>query len=448
MSVSVPLRHYVNRYSLTECFHYRQRTIDPAILTTTCFSMDETPILPAKLLKVVLADEDNNAIHARQSDGNYFWFTLSDGPLPAIGDVIYLFANRWDPAPPQLWPNPRNSFAIVRHVTDDGRVLVDDSLGIREVANPNVLALVENNTVELADDEVIGLISETAIRPRDFGHEAIDINKEYQIDTSGDGPTFEDFGGYPEVVVRARQLIDTQMLRRTELEEIGARPIKGVLFTGPPGTGKTHLARIIAHESGANFFLISGPTIVSKWVGDSEETLRRIFEAATADVSERAIIFFDEIDSIAERRGGDSHEASRRLVAQLLTLMDGFDKRGSNAVVIAATNRADVLDPALTRPGRFDWEIEFGMPALDDRYHILRVGAGRVKTHGDMPFEDLAYLTEGWSAAALSSIWVEASLLAAAERRSSITPEDAAQAYERAASRLLRQPAAEVKWAS
>lgn len=400
--------------------------------------VESTPILPAKLLKVVCVEEDQNAIHARHSDGNYFWFTLNSGPLPEVGDVIYLTASRWDPAPPQLWPDLRNSFAIVRHVTDGGRVLVDDTLGIREVANPDGLTLVENNTVELSDDKIIRIISETAIRPRDFGNEAVDINKEFRIDTSGDGPKFDDFGGYPDVVARARQLIDTQMLRRAELKEIGAQPVKGVLFTGPPGTGKTHLARIIAQESGAVFFLVSGPTIVSKWVGDSEETLRRIFEEATKNSNERAIIFFDEIDSIAERRGGDTHEASRRLVAQLLTLMDGFDKKSTNTVVIAATNRADALDPALMRPGRFDWEIEFGMPTLDDRYHILRVGARRVKTRGEMPFEDLAFLTEGWSAAALSSIWVEAGLLAAAERRNAITPEDAVQAFERTASRPRR----------
>jgi transitional endoplasmic reticulum ATPase len=399
---------------------------------------EDTSRLPAKLLKVVLIEEDTNAIHARHSDGNYFWFTLSGGPLPAVGDVIYLTANDWRQAPRQLWPDLRNSFAIVRHVTDDGRVLVDDALGVREVGNPDGLALVENNTVELSDDKIVQIISETAIRPRDSEHEAVDIDKKFRIAPSSDGPRFADFGGYPEVVSRARQLIDTQILCRAELEEIGARPVKGVLFTGPPGTGKTHLARIIAHESGAAFFLVSGPTIVSKWVGDSEDTLRRIFEAATCNSNERAIIFFDEIDSIAERRGGDTHEASRRLVAQLLTLMDGFDKKGSNTVVIAATNRADALDPALTRPGRFDWEIEFGMPSLEDRHHILQVGAQRVKTLGEMPLEDLAFLTEGWSAAALSSIWVEAGLLAVTERRSAITPEDAAQAFERTAGRLRR----------
>ena len=244
---------------------------------------------------------------------------------------------------------------------------------------------------------------------------------------------FEDFGGYPEVIARARELIETQLDRRASLEKIGARPVKGVLFTGPPGTGKTHLARIIAKVSQADFFLVSGPTVVSKWVGDSEDTLRKIFEAATD--CERAIVFFDEIDSIAERRTGDSHEASKRLVAQLLTLLDGFDGRGKNIVVIAATNRVESLDPALTRPGRFDWEIEFTDPTLADRLAILHVGARRLATRGELPFVDVAVLTEGWSAAELTAIWAEAALVAVADGRETICGDDMAQAYERVAAR-------------
>uniref|UniRef100_A0A183CN44 AAA domain-containing protein n=1 Tax=Globodera pallida TaxID=36090 RepID=A0A183CN44_GLOPA len=146
------------------------------------------------------------------------------------------------------------------------------------------------------------------------------------------------------------ELIETQLERHAELEAIGARPVKGILFTGPPGTGKTHLAKIIANQSGANFYDISGPAIVSKWVGDTEGLLRKIFDHASSNDSGKSIIFFDEIDSIAESRTGDSHEASRRLVAQFLTLMDGFDTKNNATVVIAATNRADALDPALTRP--------------------------------------------------------------------------------------------------
>ncbi|MDJ0355667.1 ATP-binding protein [Paenarthrobacter sp. PH39-S1] len=217
-----------------------------------------------------------------------------------------------------------------------------------------------------------------------------------------------------------------------------------MLFTGAPGTGKTHLARIIAQESKADFYLISGPSIVSKFVGDTENTLRRIFDAATNATSGRAIIFFDEIDSIAEKRTGESHEASKRLVAQLLTLMDGFDDKGKSVVVIAATNRVDALDPALTRPGRFDWEIEFGLPTIADRYEILKVRARQLTTSGELPLEDVAALSEGWSAADLTSIWTEAALLAAGDSRGVIVAEDVAQAFERVALRPRRSNGTEL----
>lgn len=317
---------------------------------------------------------------------------------------------------------------------DDGTVLVDSGISIVRVLNNADLNVAINNTVAYDDiDGIVEVLSEEPLRSRDYGHDQVDVAKDYLVAASEKTAGFSAFGGYPHVIARARELIETQLDQRDSLEEIGARPVKGILFTGPPGTGKTHLARIIATESRASFFLVSGPSIVSKWVGDTEDTLRKIFEAAAS--SERAIIFFDEIDSIAERRTGDSHEASKRLVAQLLTLLDGFDGRGRNVVVIAATNRIESLDPALTRPGRFDWEIEFGMPNLADRAEILEVGARQLKTVGQLPIREIAALTEGWAAAELSAIWAEAALLAAADQRRRIAAEDVAQAYERVAGR-------------
>jgi transitional endoplasmic reticulum ATPase len=194
---------------------------------------------------------------------------------------------------------------------------------------------------------------------------------------------------------------------------------------------------VIAHESGASFYLISGPSIVSKWVGDSEQAIRRVFRAAAK--KESAIIFFDEIDSIAERRTEDSHEASRRLVAQLLTELDGFDQGSSNLIVIAATNRIESVDEALLRPGRFDWEIVFGMPTAGDRLEILQLGAGQTKTEGVLGLEVVAAASDGWSAARLASLWTEAALLAAGDGRSAIVDEDVAQAFERVARRPVRE---------
>lgn len=395
------------------------------------------------LIKVVGVD-DHGQVHFRLQDGRT-GRASGFSNLDAIrrGDVIVLGEDRWERAPEEVWPEA-NSVAVVRRVLADGHVLLDTGVSIRPIHNANGVEIEINNTVEFNEvDGIVRVLSDTPIRSRDFGLDVDDIQKEYRIVNAGEGPSFSDFGGYPQVIERARELIETQLEQRPKLDEIGARPVKGILFTGPPGTGKTHLARIIAHESQADFYLVSGPSIVSKWVGDTEETLRRIFEAATCSQSGRAIIFFDEIDSIAERRSNDSHEASKRLVAQLLTLMDGFDDHGKSVIVIAATNRAETLDPALTRPGRFDWEIEFGLPTLLDRLEILQVRAGQLKTSGDLPLEDVAVLSEGWSAADLTAIWTEAALVAAGDSRGEIAAEDVAQAYERVASRPRRTPVGE-----
>ena len=246
---------------------------------------------------------------------------------------------------------------------------------------------------------------------------------------------FDDFGGLPTVVSRARELIEIPLQKNESLATIGARPIKGVLFTGEPGTGKTMLARIIASRSSAAFYEISGPAIFSKWYGQSEELLRKLFK--TASEQERAIIFFDEIDSVAAQRGDGSHEASKRVVAQLLTLMDGFTP-DNNVVVIAATNRPQDLDIALRRPGRFDWEIEFPYPDEDDRLDILLKTARRLSTSDPLPHAEIAAMSAGWSAAELAHIWKEAALLAVQDRRDKIFEEDYVGGFERVSRYRLR----------
>lgn len=399
------------------------------------------------LVKATRVDADNYMLHYRMQDGQTGRVTgLANLEVVSVGDLLILGVNGWERAPDEIW-NEQKLVAVVKSVIDDGDTLVvDTEMRLKSISNPMGVVVSPGNTVEYTDfDGVLRVISETPIRSNALGQETEleDIRKEYLWDAKSLGTGFSDFGGYPLVKERAQELIETQLERREKLEKIGARPVKGVLFTGPPGTGKTHLARIIARESDADFYLISGPSIVSKWVGSSEDNLRKIFEAAASSESGRAIIFFDEIDSIAERRGGDSHESSRKLVAQFLTLMDGFDDRGKSVVVIAATNRIESLDPALTRPGRFDWEIEFGLPNRQDRLEILQVRAKALVTSGELPLEDVAVLTEGWSAAELTAIWTEAALVAAGDDRETISPEDLAMAYERVARRPRREPAKE-----
>ena len=265
-----------------------------------------------------------------------------------------------------------------------------------------------------------------------------DEKNEYLVDVQKLDLTFEDFGGYPAIVKRARELIETQLRKREKLREIGAKPVKGVLFTGLPGTGKTHLARIIAKECGANFYHIDGPSIVGKYFGDSEKALRGIFAHARQS-GKPSIIFFDEIDSIAANRAENTHEASNMLVIQFLTLMDGFNKEDDNIVVLATTNREAALDPALRRPGRFDWTIEFTVPTFEDRRSILILQAKRYKCVDEISpefLEEVANETKNWLPVDLGALWDEAALIAVGEGRNKIHVEDMVIAFEQIDSRV------------
>ncbi len=329
-------------------------------------------------------------------------------------------ASAW---PDDLW------VGVVKIKLDDVTV-IEASGRYRKVPTQADLEYEVGNTVEAGEVRgVIRVLSEEPIKYIELP--AIDEEVVNRFRTEGNSDqrlTFDDFGGLSSVVKRARELIELPLERQAELAKIGARAIKGVLFTGPPGTGKTMLARIIAAQADASFFEISGPEIFSKWYGQSEELLRRIFDAAAKD--ERAIIFFDEIDSVAAQRDDDAHEASRRVVAQLLTLMDGFGST-SNVVVIAATNRPQDLDVALRRPGRFDWEIEFPLPSVEDRLDILIKTARGLETQDPLPHEFVAAKTDGWSSAELAAIWSESALLAVADDRSAIFVEDYLGGFER-----------------
>jgi transitional endoplasmic reticulum ATPase len=215
-----------------------------------------------------------------------------------------------------------------------------------------------------------------------------------------------------------------------------AKPVKGVLFTDDPGTGKTMLARVIAREAEAAFYLVRGPQVNSKWFGESEQTLRAIFRAAGRH--DRSIIFFDEIDSMAGSRTSRGSEGQRHVIAQLLTEMDGFVQE-HNVMVIAATNRPDDIDRALRRPGRFDSELSFPLPALDDRLAILEHIASKHRVAGALPHELVAARTDGWSSAELAGIFSEAALLAAADDRDAIAAEDYHGACARAAAQHERR---------
>lgn len=402
--------------------------------------------LKGDLLRIVHFDKETETVFVRYADGRTGRITNIDISDLKRNDVILSYEGGWTKVPNEVWPQ---SFltCVIRTILKDGTILGEQGNAVIILRNPNNFELEADFTVEIdiSNSVIVNVVSEEPIRVRQHPAEDVLSPSSFLVEPKENGLSFSDFGGYASVVARAKELIETQLERRDELEKIGARPVKGILFTGPPGTGKTHLARIIANQAGASFYDISGPAIVSKWVGDTEELLRRIFEHAKNAESGKAIIFFDEIDSIAESRSGDSHEASRRLVAQFLTLMDGFDTSKNATVVIAATNRADALDPALTRPGRFDWEIEFGLPSVLDRLEILKIGPTRIQCSDDLPLIEIAIRTHDWSAARLTSIWTEAALIAASDKRERIAGEDLAQAYERVARRPERKMESETR---
>ena len=236
--------------------------------------------------------------------------------------------------------------------------------------------------------------------------------KEEELTTTG--VVYEDIGGLKEEIKKVREMIELPLKHPELFDALGIDPPKGVLLYGPPGTGKTLLAKAVANESGANFLSIQGPEIMNKYYGESEAHLRQKFEEA--ETNSPSIIFIDEIDSIASKRDETQGEVERRVVAQLLTLMDGLQARGQ-VIVIAATNRPDAIDQALRRPGRFDREIEIGIPDRDGRKEVLQVHTRGmpIKRDKEGHWKELEYfaeITHGFVGADLAALAREAAMSA------------------------------------
>lgn len=251
--------------------------------------------------------------------------------------------------------------------------------------------------------------------------------------------TYEDIGGLGAEIMRVREMIEMPMKHPELFAHLNIEPPKGVILYGPPGTGKTLIAKAVANESGASFHYIAGPEIVGKFYGESEERLRKIFEEATQDAP--SVIFIDEIDSIAPKRENVTGEVERRVVAQLLTLLDGMVERGQ-VVVIGATNRVDAIDPALRRPGRFDREIHIGVPDTKDRYEILQIHTRGMPIERDEEPEELEKVETEADEAALERERKEKAdkyLMSLAERTQGFVGADLLALVQEAAMRCLRE---------
>ncbi|HMK46521.1 MAG TPA: CDC48 family AAA ATPase [Methanocella sp.] len=315
---------------------------------------------------VVLAPPEGTAIQFSGNAVEMIKHQLLKRPI-MLGDVVPLMSSMTNPFMGRTLSNQAIPLIAVK-VEPSGPVLIN-----------------ENTNIELRDKPVRGY-------------------EEYKTT----GITYEDIGGLREEVQRVREMIELPMKHPELFQRLGIDPPKGVLLHGPPGTGKTLLAKAVANECGAEFYSIAGPEIMSKYYGESEQRLREIFEQAR-DTSP-SIIFIDELDSIAPKREEVTGEVERRVVAQLLTMMDGLEERGQ-VVVIGATNRLDAIDPALRRAGRFDREIEIGVPDAADRLEILQI-----HTRG-MPLENvdldrIAAISHGFVGADLSGLCKEGAMKA------------------------------------
>ena len=227
------------------------------------------------------------------------------------------------------------------------------------------------------------------------------------IDASVPRITYDELGGLKNEILKIREMVELPMRHPELFDKIGVEAPKGVLLYGPPGTGKTLLAKAVAGETNAHFISLSGPEIMGKYYGESEEKLREIF--TQAEENSPSIIFIDEIDSIAPKRDEVSGDVEKRIVAQLLTLMDGMKSRGK-VVVIAATNRPDSIDPALRRPGRFDREIEIGIPDDKERFEILSIHTRGMPIDEKVDLEQISKSTHGFVGADLEALSKEAAM--------------------------------------
>ena len=286
-----------------------------------------------------------------------------------------------------------------KHHLTDFPISLNDTVPVPFTAGFFQTQHIQLRAIELTpeDAHIIGKDTEIVLSDRAIGFENYS-----QV-------TYEDIGGLRNEVQKLRETIELPLRHPEIFAALGIESPKGVLLYGPPGTGKTLIAKAVANEAGAHFIPIAGPEIISKYYGESEQRLREIFEEAEENAP--TIIFIDELDSIAPKREEVTGEVERRVVAQLLTMMDGLLERG-NVIVIGATNRVDSIDPALRRPGRFDREIEIGIPAEEDRKEILEIHTRNMPLAEDVDITSLAKNTHGYTGADISALSREGAIAA------------------------------------
>ncbi len=314
----------------------------------------------------------------------------------------------------------------VSDVLEDGRVVVKSSTGPKFVVHSSHYI----NQDELKPGVRVALNQQTLAvvsilpSPKDPMVYGFEIEEKPNV-------SYSDIGGLDKQIEEIREAVELPMLKPHLFAEIGIEPPKGVLLYGPPGTGKTLLAKAVAKETKATFIRVVGSEFVQKYIGEGARLVREVFQLARE--KSPSIIFIDELDAIAARRTTSDTSGDRevqRTLMQLLAEMDGFDPRG-DVKIIGATNRIDILDPAILRPGRFDRIIEVPMPNEEGRKQIFMIHTRKMKMADDVDFNELAKLTEGASGADIKAITTEAGMYAIKQERSEVTREDFLKAIEK-----------------
>ncbi|MFB6107147.1 MAG: proteasome-activating nucleotidase [Halobacteriaceae archaeon] len=317
--------------------------------------------------------------------------------------------------------------ATVEDLVDDGRAVVKQHGNNQEVlteVEPRLYERLEaGDRVTINDSFAVQAVLDAETDAR---AQAMQIEESPQV-------TFADVGGLDEELREVRETVEDPLLNPEQFDEVGIEPPSGVLLHGPPGTGKTMMAKAVANQTDATFIKMAGSELVRKFIGEGSRLVRDLFELAAE--REPAIVFIDEIDAIASKRtesktSGDAEV--QRTMMQLLSEMDGFEERG-DIRIIAATNRFDMLDRAILRPGRFDRLIEVPKPDHDGRVRILDIHTEGMNLDDDVDFDALSRLTEGFSGAQLSSLTTEAGMFAIRDGRTEVEMGDFTAAHEKLA---------------
>lgn len=345
-----------------------------------------------------------------------------------VGDVLINVDGVWHDGTDADWAE-REQVGVVVNL-EPGKVIVQANGGLTSLSVPDDVSVEKDYTVRFDEQRrVTAIAATTPIRAAPI---ELDRDETFDAATLRVAPdpalTWERFAGFPDVVLEAQQLTATQLNldARQRLHELGVPQMRGLIFAGPPGTGKTHLAQIMAAQSGATLYLVTAASLGGRLVGESEGRLEAVF--ANAEQQPLSIVFIDEIDVLTKSRDDEQGHASR-LVNVFLTNMDGATTR-ENVVTIGTTNRMDDIDRALRRPGRFDREVTFRHPDESDRLAILR--ARKPHTGGALDDAYVAANTDGWSAADLQSVWQHAGELAVTADRTSIRNDHFLMGFERA----------------